>query len=110
MRQGSQGGVLSVTIGIIRVRVQVSINVCNSFYNVSVLSFNINNDAILNIHGVDYYCITSGISVIEGPSILKNTDLNKKRADRCAKFFLFFIIEMNNEKVYYEKKRKFKRT
>lgn len=77
MRQGSQGGVLSVTIGIIRVRVQVSINVCNSFYNVSVLSFNINNDAILNIHGVDYLCIIVGISKYGAINLLEIADLSE---------------------------------
>ena len=39
-------------------------------HDVLMMSMNISNIAILNIHGVDYYCINSGISKSEVVNLL----------------------------------------
>ena len=39
--------------------------VCNSCHNISMLSFDINNFGVLNIHGVNYHCIILGNSKTE---------------------------------------------
>ena len=51
-------------------------NFCNSWHDVSKLPFG--DTAILNINGVDWYCIIFGISKNEAIKILENPDLNKK--------------------------------
>ena len=42
------------------------------------MSININSIAILNIHAVDYCCISSGVKKSEAINLLKNLDLSKK--------------------------------
>ena len=44
-----------------------------------MLSFDINNIAVLNINGIDYCCMIVGINKNEAIYLLKN-DLNKKHA------------------------------
>ena len=39
-----------------------------------MMSMNLDNITILNIHGVDYHCIISGISKIETVNLLQNAD------------------------------------
>ena len=44
-----------------------------------MMSKNLSDNAVLNINGVDYGCIISGISKSEQANILQKGDLNKKR-------------------------------
>ena len=39
---------------------------------------NLSDIAILNIHGVDYCCITNGISKSESTNLMQNVDLTGK--------------------------------
>ena len=43
-----------------------------------MMSMNLNNVAILNIHGVGYRCIVNGISNSEVVNLLQNVDLSEK--------------------------------
>ena len=58
--------------------------VCNSCHNVSMMSNGINNIAIFNTYGIDYWCIIFAISKIEAIYIYiyiytsKNSDLSEK--------------------------------
>ena len=51
---------------------------CDGCHNISVMSMNPSNIAILNIRGVDYCCIINGISKNEAVNLLQNADLNEK--------------------------------
>ena len=44
----------------------------------SVMIMNINNIAILNIHGNDFCCVISGISKSEVVNLLQKADFNEK--------------------------------
>ena len=43
-----------------------------------MMSMNLSDVAILNIHGADYRCIISGISKSEAVILLRNIDLTEK--------------------------------
>ena len=43
-----------------------------------MMSINLDDFAILNIHGVDYRCNITGISKSEAESLLQNVDLSQK--------------------------------
>ena len=43
-----------------------------------MMSINLSNIIILNIHGVDYTCIINEISKSKAISLLQNIDLNEK--------------------------------
>ena len=47
-----------------------------------MMSIDVNSIAILDIHGVDYSCITFGIRKSETIHLLKKADLSKK-VDLC---------------------------
>ena len=49
---------------------------CNGCHDILMMSMNLNDIATLNIWGVNYRCIISGIS----KHLLKNIDLSKKPA------------------------------
>ena len=53
--------------------------VCNGFHDVLMLSINFNDIALLKVNGLDYHCITKGISKSEVIDLLKNVDLNEKK-------------------------------
>ena len=53
-------------------------NVCNGCHDVLMMSMNLNDTAILNIHNFDYRCIVYGISKSEAVHLLQNVDLSKK--------------------------------
>ena len=44
--------------------------VCNGYYNILMMSMNLSNIAILNIHGADFCCIFIGISKSEAINII----------------------------------------
>ena len=52
--------------------------VCNGCHNVSVMTYELKNIAILNVKGVDYRCILWGISKNEAVNILNNSVLENK--------------------------------
>ena len=52
-------------------------SICNSCYDVLMMSIDINSIAILNDHGVDYYRIIIGISNREAINVLRNVDLSE---------------------------------
>ena len=54
-------------------------DVCNECDEVFMMSMNLSNFAILNIHGTDYYCIINGISKSEAVNLIRNIDLIKKK-------------------------------
>ena len=67
-----------------------------------MLSFDLNNITILNIHGADYNCIIFGMSKDEAIYILTNFGLSEKSGSLQYKkniFFLFVIIKVNNKKM-----------
>ena len=53
-------------------------HVCNGYYDLLMMSMNLSDVAILNIHGADYRCIISGISKSEAVILLRNIDLTEK--------------------------------
>ena len=52
--------------------------VCNGCHDVSMMSMNPSNIAILTIPGIDYCCIINWISKSEGLNLLQNADLSDK--------------------------------
>ena len=52
--------------------------VCNGCHNLSMMSINLNDTVILNIHGIKYGCIINGLSKSEIVNLLQNSDLRKK--------------------------------
>ena len=52
--------------------------VCSGCHDVLMVSMNLSNIVILNIHGVDYCCIISRISKSEAVTLLQKADLNEK--------------------------------
>ena len=54
-------------------------NVYNGYHDASMMSMNLNNIAILSVHGIDYCCIINGIGKSGAMGLLKNSSLNQKR-------------------------------
>ena len=60
-------------------------NVCHRCYDL-LMSMNLCNNAILNIKGSNYCCITSGITKNKAINLMQNADFNKKsRASKKIK-------------------------
>ena len=53
--------------------------ICNGCHDVLMLSINLSDIPILNIHGVSYRLIISGISKSEAINLIQNIDLSKKK-------------------------------
>ena len=53
-------------------------NVCNRCHDLSMVSINLSDIALLNIKGSDYCCIVSLISKNEPINLIQNTDLTEK--------------------------------
>ena len=53
-------------------------NVCNRCHDLSMMSMNLSDIAILNIKGSNYRCIISLTSKHEIINLMQNTDLTKK--------------------------------
>ena len=49
--------------------------VCNGCHDLTILSVNINNIAIITVKNVDYHCIIHNISKSEASNLLKNSVL-----------------------------------
>ena len=62
-----------------------------------MISMNLSNIAILNIHGVNYRCIINGISRSEAVNLLQNTDLSDKKKSIIIKYN-FYLSCINNLK------------
>ena len=54
-------------------------NVCNGYHDALMMSMNLNNIAILSIHGIDHCVIINGISKSGTMGLLRNSSLNQKR-------------------------------
>ena len=54
-------------------------NVCNGYHDALMMSMNLNDIAILSVHGIDYCCIINGIGKSGAMGLLKNSSLNQKR-------------------------------
>ena len=54
-------------------------DVFNGCHDVLMMSMNLSNIAILNIHGADYCCIISGSSKSEAIKVVHNINLTEKR-------------------------------
>ena len=54
-------------------------DVCNGCQDALMMSMNLNDIAILNVQGIDYYCIINRISKSEAIGLLINSSLYKKR-------------------------------
>ena len=50
--------------------------VCNGCYDVLMIFFSLSHISILKIHGIDYRCIITGISISYVVNLLKKADLN----------------------------------
>ena len=57
---------------------QKSAIICNGCHDALMISMNLSNIAILNIHDADYRCTFSRISKSEGIKLMQNIDLTKK--------------------------------
>ena len=78
-----------------------------------MMSIYINNIAILNIHGVNYCCIISGISKSETINLFKNADFIEKRGTFMKHKKIIFImtkeiitfgdIQIEKRKFHYSK-------
>ena len=66
-------------------------DVCNECHDVLMMSINLIDIAILNIHGVDYRCIIHGISKIEAMGLLRNANLNEKSRALSKISFLYRV-------------------
>ena len=88
-------------------------SVCIDCYDVLMMSIYINNIAILNIHGVNYCCIISGISKSETINLFKNADFIEKRGTFMKHKKIIFImakeiitfgdIQIEKRKFHYSK-------
>ena len=54
-------------------------NVCNGYHDALMMSMNLNDIAILSVHGIDYCCIINGISKSGAMGLLRNSSVNQKR-------------------------------
>ena len=52
---------------------------CNAFYDIFVISKNLGDIAVLNIHGVAYRCIINGIRKRDALGLFDNVNPNDKR-------------------------------
>ena len=52
--------------------------VCNRCHDVLMMPIDLNSIFILNIHGVDYHCIITGITKLEAINLLINANLSEK--------------------------------
>ena len=66
-------------------------DVCNGCHDVLMMSMNLNDIAVLNIHGLDYRCIINRISESEAVNLLQNADLSEKSGTFQVKSFLYNI-------------------
>ena len=57
-------------------------NICNGCHDVLMMSMNLTEIAIRNIHGADYCCIISRISKSEAMNLMQKIDLTEK-AEHC---------------------------
>lgn len=57
---------------------RLQLSVFNDCHDVLMMSFGISSVDILNIYGIDYYCIIFGISNQEIINLLKIFDLSEK--------------------------------
>ena len=57
-----------------------------------MMSVDLKNIAILNIQGVDYYCISKWISKYDAINLLLNIDLTKRKQEIVKKYFFLYHI------------------
>ena len=53
-------------------------NISNGYHDVLMVSMNLSDVAVLNIHNADYCCIISGISKSGAINLMQNIDLAKR--------------------------------
>ena len=70
--------VMFVTLSIFKTGFKFQMYVCIGFHDLLVMSANLDDIAILDINGVDYPCIISGISKRKTGKLLENADLIEK--------------------------------
>ena len=71
IKQVYQKRVIFVTIGIFKIIVfKFQPNVCNRCHDLLMMSMKLNNIAILNIKGSDYFCIIGLISISEAINLM----------------------------------------
>ena len=79
IRQVDQKSAISPTISIfLDKRFKFQSYVCNDCHDVLMMSKNLSDIAIVNIHGVDYCCIISGINKNEAISLMQNIGSSEK--------------------------------
>ena len=66
-------------------------DVCNECHDVLMMSSNLNDIVILNICGVDYYCIINEISQSEAVNLLLIADLSEKSGTLQNLTFLYHV-------------------
>ena len=52
--------------------------VCSGCHDVLIISIHLNSITVLNVHGVDYYCIIARITKRETINLLRKDNLSKK--------------------------------
>ena len=57
---------------------KIQLDICNGCHDVLMMSMNLSNSAILNIHVIDYCCVTNENGNSEAINLLQSADLNKK--------------------------------
>ena len=79
IRQANQKSVISVTTDIFLDKgFTFQLDVCNGCHDVSMMSMNLSDIAILNIKVAAYGCIIGGISKREAIKLMQNTNLSEK--------------------------------
>ena len=73
----NQKSVIFATIGIFWLKDLGFI--CNGYQDALMMSKNLNDMAILNMHGIYYCCIINEISKSVAMGLLRNSSLNQKR-------------------------------
>ena len=100
IRQVHLKSVLFVTIGIFRTK-SLGFNQLSamtiSCHDVLMMSIDLNNIIILNIHGTDYRCITDGITKSEAVNLLRKM---YKDVKMCKENTTFRDIEINKRKFH----------
>ena len=78
-KEMNQKSVIFVTIGIFEIKVLSFKRMFATVVNdLLAMSINLNDIAILDINGVDYRCIISGITKSKALNLLQNADLNER--------------------------------
>ena len=75
--------------------------VCNSCHDVLMVSMNLIDTAILNIHGLNYHCMITRVSKSEAVNLMQNINLSEKSEHYKIYFFDPFFIFQKFNKIFF---------